>query len=200
MESVAYRLLCPWDFPGKNTGVSCHFLFQGIFPTQGLNLGLPHCRQTLYHLSHQGSLCILWDRWYSYYLIFQWMHPRLKEKLPKVTERANLLTAPALWLIKYFLKGLQFSCSVLSYSLQPHGLQHTRPPCPSPTPRVYSNSCPSCWWCHPTISSSVVPFSCLQSFPASGSFQVSSLHQVAKVLEFQLQHQSFQWIFRTDFL
>ena len=56
----------------------------------------------------------------------------------------------------------------------PHGLQHTRPPCPLPTPRVYSNSCPFSRWCHPTISSSVVPFSsCLQSFLASGSFQIS---------------------------
>ena len=70
--------------------------------------------------------------------------------------------------------SVQFSCSVVSDSLWPHGLQHTRPPCPSPTPRVYSNSCPSSSWCHPTILSSVVPFSsCLQSFPASGSFPVS---------------------------
>ena len=90
----------------------------------------------------------------------------------------------------------------MSNSLRPQGLQHVRPPCPLPTPEVYSNSCPLSQWCHPTISSSVVPFSsCLQAFPASGSFQwVSSLHQVAKVLEFQLQHQIFQWIFRTDFL
>ena len=51
------RLLCPWNFPGKNTGVGCYFLLQGIFPTLGLNPGLPHCRQTLHHLSHQGSLC-----------------------------------------------------------------------------------------------------------------------------------------------
>ena len=59
-------------------------------------------------------------------------------------------------------------------TLQPHGLQHTRPPSPSPRPRVYSNSCPLSQWCHPTISSSVVPFSlCLQSFPASGSFPIS---------------------------
>ena len=59
----------------------------------------------------------------------------------------------------------------MSYFLQPHGLQHTGLPCPSPTPRACSNSCPSSQWCHPTISSSVVPFSsCLQSFPASGSF------------------------------
>ena len=59
----------------------------------------------------------------------------------------------------------------MSDSLWPHELQHTRPPCPSPTPRVYPNSCPSSWWCHPTISSSVIPFSsCVQSFLESGSF------------------------------
>ena len=70
---------------------------------------------------------------------------------------------------------IQFS-SVVSDSLRPHGLQHTRPPCPSPTPRVYSNSCPLSQWCHPTISSSVDPFSSYpQSFPASGSFQMSQL-------------------------
>ena len=62
----------------------------------------------------------------------------------------------------------------MSNSLQPHKLQHTRPPCPSPTPRAYSNSCPLIWWCHPAISSSVVPFSsCPRSFPASGSFPMS---------------------------
>ena len=70
--------------------------------------------------------------------------------------------------------SVQFSCSVVSDSLQPHGLQHTRPPCSSPTPRVYSNSCPLSQWCHPTISSSVIPFSSrLQSLPASGSFPMS---------------------------
>ena len=55
LQPTGYRLLWPWDFPGKNTGVGCHFLLQEIFPTQELNLGLLHCRQTLYHLSHQGS-------------------------------------------------------------------------------------------------------------------------------------------------
>ena len=74
------------------------------------------------------------------------------------------------------ISSVQFSRSVVSDSLWPHGLQHSRPPCPSPTPRAYPNSCPSSWWCHPTISSSVVPFSsCPQSFPASGSFQLSQL-------------------------
>ena len=70
--------------------------------------------------------------------------------------------------------SVQFSRSVVSDSLRPHESQHARPPCPSQTPGVYSNSCPSSQWCLPTISSSVVPFvSCLQSFPASGSFQMS---------------------------
>ena len=70
--------------------------------------------------------------------------------------------------------SVQFSCSVVSDSLRPHGVQHTRLPGASPSPRVCSNSCPLSWWCHPTISSSVVPFSsCLQSFPASESFPMS---------------------------
>ena len=70
--------------------------------------------------------------------------------------------------------SVQFSCSVVSDSLQPHELQHTRPPCPSPTPRVHSNSCPSSQWCRPAISSSVVPFSsCPQSLQVSESFPMS---------------------------
>ena len=77
------------------------------------------------------------------------------------------------WTIN-MLPSVQFSCSVMSNSLWPHGLQYTRPPCPSPAPRVYSNSCLLSQWSHPTISSSVIPFSsCLQSFPASGSFLMS---------------------------
>ena len=70
--------------------------------------------------------------------------------------------------------SVQFSHSVMFDSLWPHGMQHARPSCPSPVPRVYSNSCALTWWCHPTISSSVIPFSShLQSFPASGSFPMS---------------------------
>ena len=88
------------DSPDKNTGVGCHALLQEIFPNQGLNPGLPHCRQTLYHLSHRGS--------------------------PVSRIRSD-----------------QISRSVLSYSLQPHESQHARPPCPSPTPRVHSDSRPS---------------------------------------------------------
>ena len=87
-------------------------------------------------------------------------------------------------------------------SLRPHGMQHARPPCPSPTPRACSNSCPSSWWigpsnhlilCHPLL---LLP----SIFPSVRVFFRSSLHQVAKVLKLQLQHQSFQWIFRVDFL
>ena len=91
--------------------------------------------------------------------------------------------------------------SVVSDSLLPCGMQHARFLCPSLSPRACSNSCPLSWWYHTNISSSVVPFSsCLQFFRASRSFQwVGSSYQVAKLFELQLQHQSFQWIFRVDF-
>ena len=84
--------------------------------------------------------------------------------------------------------SVQLSHSVVSDSLRPHESQHTRPPCPSPTPGVHSDSCPSSQWCHPAISSSVIPFSsCPQSLPALESFQwINSSHEVTKVLEFQL--------------
>ena len=95
--------------------------------------------------------------------------------------------------------SVQFSRSVVSDSLWPHGLQHTRLPCPSPTPRAYSNSCPLRRWClqpsHPLSSPSPLAFKLSQH---QGLFKwVSTSHKVAKVLEFQLQHLSFQWIFRT---
>ena len=123
------RLLCPWDFPGKSTGVVCQFLLQGIFLTQGSNPGLPH-----------------------------WQAGSLPPTLPGKPKSAIHIP--------------QFSPSVMSDSLRPCGLQHTRLPCPSPTPGAYSDSRPWSQWCHTTtISSSVIPFSsCLQSFPASGSF------------------------------
>ena len=88
----------------------------------------------------------------------------------------------------------------MSDSLQPHGLQHVRLPCPSSSPRVCSNSCPLSWWCYPTISSSVTSFSsCPKSFPASGSFPMSQLFASSyQVLKLQLQYLNFQSIFRTD--
>ena len=116
--TVAARLLCPWDFPGKNTGVGCQSLLQEIFPNQGSNPSSLHCQ----------------------------------------------------------FSSIQFSNSVVSDSLLPHESQYARPPCPLPTLGVHSNSCPSSWWCHPAISSSVVPFfSCPQFLPASGSFPMSQL-------------------------
>ena len=84
-----------------------------------------------------------------------------------------MLAGQSKWM-RFQFSSVQFSRKVISNYLQPHGLQHARPPCPSPTPRVYSNSCPLSRWCHPTISFSVIPFSShFQFFPASGSFQIS---------------------------
>ena len=87
--------------------------------------------------------------------------------------RHDWVTKPCFFLFFLYIFFSQFSRSVMSNSFRPHGLQHTRLPCSSPSPRACSNSCPLSWWCHPTISSSVVPFSCPQSFPPSGSFPTS---------------------------
>ena len=98
--------------------------------------------------------------------------------------------------VKLF-SSVHFSHSLVSDSLWPHLLHYARLPCPSATSRAWSNSRLSSRWYISTISSSVVPFcSHLQSYPASGPFPMRSLHQVAKVLQLQLQHQSFQWIFK----
>ena len=78
--------------------------------------------------------------------------------------------------LSHFMSSVQFSCSVMCDCFRPHESQHTRPPCPSPTPGVYRNTCPLSQWCHPAISSTVIPFSsCPQSLPASGSFPMSQL-------------------------
>jgi len=102
----------------------------------------------------------------------------------------------------WFTSSVQFSHSVVSDSLRPHESQHGRPPCPSPTPGVHPDSRPSSQWCHPAISSSAVPFcSCPNPSQHQNLFQwVNSSHEVAKVLEFQLQHHSFQRNPRADLL
>ena len=124
------RLLCPWDFPSKNTRVGFHFILRGS--------------------SRRG-----------------WPSPVLAGGFFTFEPPGKLL----LW-----FSSIQFSHSVMSNSLRPHESQHARPPCPSPTPEAYSNSCPLSRWCHPTTSSSVIPFSsCPQSLPASGSFPLSQL-------------------------
>ena len=103
-------------------------------------------------------------------------HKPLYPLPPKMTLKNNFLGFYSSSLRRILIVSVQFSRSVRSDSLRPHELQHARPPCPSPTPGVYSNSCPSSRWCHPAISSSVVPFSsCPQSLPASGSFSMSQL-------------------------
>ena len=121
-------------------------------------------------------------------LLFLWLiHSMMKISLSIKLGRSYLIwkektTSTSFWeywnmkrLRGFLFSSAQFSYSVVvSNSLRPHGLQHARLPCPSPTPGTYSNSCPLSWWCHPTISSSVMPFSShLHSFPASGSFQIN---------------------------
>jgi len=203
---------CPRNSPGKNTGVGCHSLLQGIFPTQGLNLSLlclQHCRQILYPLSH----------WASPSFPYQEANLRpLQRKLGVLTIGLpgnfpigslfyfldDVLTSTKVfssWLCPVYLfllllllllvfwvsylrilcliqfSSVQFSRSVVSDSLRPHESQHARPPCPSPTPGVHSDSLPLSQWCHPAISSSVVPFSsCPQSLPASVFSNESTLH------------------------
>ena len=144
-----------------------------------------------------------WDYWEKYQKpqIRRWHHPNgrkrwgIKEPLDeseKESEKAGLklnIKKPKI-MASHPISSVQFqfSRSVVSNSLQPHKSQHARPPCPSPTPRVHSDSCPLSWWCHPAISSSVVPFSsCPQSLQHQSLFQwVNSSHEVAKALEFQL--------------
>ena len=110
---------------------------------------------------------------FSFLAFFRWLNLSLAWQNPR---GKNLSVHNDFIFFFLILLLVQFSCSVMSNSLEPHGLQHARCPCPSPTPGVYSNSCPLSQWCHPTISSSIIPFSsCLRSFPASGSFQMSQL-------------------------
>ena len=117
-------------------------------------------------------------KWYEYY-VFHMFLPFFFKIDDKVSHIRNCnSTLDTNFGLDFYLQfsSVQFSRSVVSNSLRPHELQHARPPCPSPTPGVYSNSCPSSWWCHPAISSSVVPFSsCPQSLPASQSFPMSQL-------------------------
>ena len=145
-----------------------------------------HCRRILYQLSCQGSpwRAEVLGKWYwKLWLAVECLFPLLGNGFFKVL---LLSPFPVLFVRVCFqqwsyslhvhtqFSSVQFSHSVVSNSLRPHEPQHARLPCPSPTPRVYPNSCPLSRWCHPTISSSVIPFSShLQSFPASGSFPMS---------------------------
>ena len=198
-----HGLYSPWNPPGQNTGGGSLSLPQGIFPTQGSNPGLWHCRHILYQLSHQGSPKIL--EWVAYPFSSRSSQPRNWTRVSCIA--GGFFTN---WAMReasstyYIYIGVQFSsiaqsCPTLLWT---HGLQHTRPPCPSPTPGVYSNSCALSQWCHPTISSSVIPFSsCLQSFPASGSFQMSQFFTSGgQSIGVSASASVLSRIFRTDFL
>ena len=156
------------------------------------------CRLT--HFNHVPLFGILWTiAWQAPLSMEFWRQvswsglpcPSLQGIFPtKGSNQVFFISCPGTQVLyhQHHLSSVQFSRSVVSDSLQPHEVQHARPPCPSPTPRVHSNSRPLSQWCHPAISSSVVPFSsCPQSLPASESFQwVNFLHEMGKVLEFQL--------------
>ena len=121
-----------------------------------------YCLYQKYHLQLSSSIQLI-------VFSFCWF-PLLHEKF-----LFDVFDLCICFLVSLVWSSIQFTSSVMSDSLWPHEPQHASPLCPSPTPRVHPNPCPLCRWCHPTISSSVVPFSCPQSFPASGYFQMSQL-------------------------
>ena len=229
------RLPHPWDSPGKNTGVGCHFLLQcmkvksesevarscptlhnpmdcslpgspipGIFQARVLEWGaisFSNAWKWKVKVKSLGRVQLFATLWTAARQAPPSMgFSRQEHWSGAICTRHMCLVATKLDSAALDFHFVQFNCSVLSYSLLPHGLQHARLPYSSPTPRACSNSHSLSWWCHPTILSSVIPFSsCLQSFPASGSFSMSQFSTwgvLHKVLEFQ--HQSFQWTPRTD--
>ena len=134
----------------------------------------------------------MWNQYLFYINNYTWHRVH---KYQKYKENISI----SYWEMYFTYQSVQFSCSVMSNSSWPHELQHTRPPYPTPTPGVHPNPCPLGRWWHPATSCPSPP--ALNLSQHQGLFQwVSSLHQVAKVLEFQLQHQSFQWTPRTDLL
>ena len=185
------KLLCPWNSPGKNTGVGWNALLKGIFLTQRLSLHLLclwHWQLCSLSLILPGKPLIndrdkiqkhLWKitepMFFSVYVIDIFLSDKLpwayyySFRIVLVSSRLPVYNGrnsdSVLWL---------FSCSVVSDSLQPHGLQHARLPCFSPSSGACSNWCPLSWWCYLIISSSVIAFSSfLQSFLASGCFLMS---------------------------
>ena len=212
--TLCYPTDCPWNSPGQSTRVVSLSFLQEIFPTQGSNPCLPHCKWILYQLSHKGSPWTL--EWVAFSSSRGFFQPRNRSGVSciagkfftnwaireahNVNQNYNEVSSHTSQNVVLLL--FLFSNWVISDSLQPHRLQHARLPCLSLSPGVCSNSCPLSRWCYWTIS----PSAALLSFSFNpsqhqGLFQwVRSSHQVAKVLEHQLQQQFFQWIFRVDFL
>ena len=153
-------------------------------------------------MSHVKYINIFWGKKYIYIFEKKNIYIYLRKYIYIYIWEKYIYFFLSVSRIFYKYQSVQFSHSVLSNSLWPHGQQHARPPCPSPTPRACSNSCLLRWWCHPiphSLSSPSPPAFNLSQH--QGLFKwVSSSHQVAKVLDLQLQHQFFQWIFRNDFL
>ena len=150
------------------------------------------------HLSQQKKICKAIFLYMQHVSSWTWgaqnIFPAYLTKVLCCLERARL---------SYFLSSVHFRCTVVSDSLWPHGLQQARPPCLSPTPGVYPNSCPLSQWRHPTVSSSVIPFSCLQYSAALGSFQMGQffasggqsigVSASASVLPMNIQDWSLGW-------
>ena len=135
--------------------------------------------------------------------LFLLSFPLLEEVCPKNIANWDAKEHTAYVSSRRLMVSVQFSHSVVSDPLRPHEPQHTRPPCPLPTPGVYPNSCPLSRWCHPTISSSVVRFSSyIQSFPASGSFQINQLFFASGGQSIGVSASTlvFEWRLRTDIL
>ena len=128
-----------------------------------------------YSCGFVNHCCSVIQRCLTLWPLHQWSHPAISSSDSLFSFCPQSLPASGsfpMWITQF--SSFHFGCSVMSDSLQPHESQHTRRPCPSPTPGVHSNSCPLSWWCHPAISCSVIPFSsCPQSLPASGSFPMS---------------------------
>ena len=145
--TVAHQAFLSMEFSRQEYWSGSPVSSSGDLSDSGIELVSPTWQECSFPLSH-------------------WGNPIHSEMTEKILE----------WLKKKFSPSVQFSRSLVSDSLRPHESQHAKPPCPSPTPRVHPNSCAWSRWCHPVISSSVVPFSaCPQSLPASGSFPVSQL-------------------------
>ena len=171
-----------WNSPGQNTGVGSLSLLQGS--SQPRNWTGVSCIAGGFFTSWTtgkpkntriGSLSLLQGIFLTQ--VLELGSPALQaNSLPAELPGKHFLIFTVLQTKPPSQRSVQFSCSVVSNCLRPHEPQHARPPCSSPTPRVHPNTCPLSRWCHPTISSSVIPFSsCSQSFPASGSFQMSQL-------------------------
>ena len=175
---------CLQFFPASGSFVMSRLFISGGQGVRALPSVLPMNIQNRFHLGLTGLISLQSKRLSRVFSNTTLQNHQFFSTQPSLWSNSHIHT----WLLEKPFSSVQFSHSVVSDSLRPHESQHTRPPCPSPTPRVHSDSRPSSQWCHPAISSSVIPFS-----PAPNPSQhqslfqwVNSWHEVAKVLEFQL--------------